>query len=105
MLDGPIDLTGQTIEFIVSFDSGYLATALNDRVVYFNAVQWFGSNQGEYGKCWQTPDGTAGDDITITCNALTISSTQAGDKIDLVLGFGNSTGTFTVKSAKIIPAP
>lgn len=106
MLDGPADLNGKTIAFTVSFDSGYLAADLyGNRAVSFSAMKHFGDWAGEWSKCWQYPDAPAGQDVTFSCNDITLASTQAGDMIELMIGFQNSSGTVTIKSVQITPAP
>jgi|GEM_PF-4760862 len=106
MLDGPADLNGKTIKLTVSFDSGYIAADLyGNRAVYFSAMKHFDDWAGNWSTCWQYPDAPAGQDITFSCNLLTLASTQAGDMIELMFGFQNSTGTVTLKSVEITPAP
>ena len=102
---GPINLVGATLTYLVNFDSSFKASGASIQV-YAQALvapwngQWI---------CWFDNSGIiAGTDQTITCNGFTLADLNmtTTDSVKFGLQVSTSpTGTLTIKSATITPAP
>lgn len=94
-LQGPVNLTGSTLTFVLNFDSGAEAS---DKAVIFKA--WNNNTgQGNYWNC-DTYWFVAGQDTTYSCSTLTASATDS-ETAAVNLSFGAKAGTVTIKSATL----
>jgi hypothetical protein len=102
---GPLNLVGATLTYLVNFDSSFKASGASVQVYAQYLVDpW----PGQW-KCWFDNSAiVAGTDQTITCNEFSIAALNVTttDQVKFGLQVSTSpTGTLTIKSATITPAP
>lgn len=100
---GPIDLTGATMTFVIEFDATAAAWATtnagsNDEKVVFQA--WDSTGAAQWWLCDKAGI-IASQDTTYSCGSMTVKAADSQATANVKLLIGPKAGTATIKSATI----